>query len=214
MRTPQLLHFNSSDGTRLCYRHWQSERPDPVGAIVLFHRGHEHSGRFQHLVDELELPQYAVFAWDARGHGLSYQQANGHPANPSLGTFIKDVDDFVRHISIAHGFAIENIAAIGQSVGSVLLAAGVHDYAPKIRCMSLAAPAFKVKLYLPLARPALAVARRLFGEFSVKSYVKPQALTHDPERIASYLADPLIQRPISVKVLLALYSTAERVIAD
>src|SRR5207249_6329400 len=37
---------------------------------------------------------------------------------------------------------------------------------------------------------------------------------HDPERIASYESDPLIRRPISVKILLALYITADRVIAD
>jgi esterase/lipase/SAM-dependent methyltransferase len=120
----------------------------------------------------------------------------------------------MRHIGSAHGFAVENIAAIGQSVGSVLLAAWVHDYAPKLRCMTLTAPAFQVKLYVPLARPALSVARHLFGEFQVNSYVKARALTHDPERIASFEADPLIRRPIAAKVLLALYSTATRIIAD
>jgi alpha-beta hydrolase superfamily lysophospholipase len=212
MRTPIDQHFRSSDGTSLYYRHWPSNQPDAAGAIVLFHRGHEHSGRLQHVVDELDLPNYTMFAWDARGHGLSYNK-DDH-GQPSLGTFVKDVDCFVRHVSSVHGFAIEDIAVIGQSVGSVLLAAWAHDYAPKIRCMSLAAPAFQVKLYVPLARPAIAFAGRLFGEFHVNSYVKPSALTHDPERIASYQSDPLIRRPISAKVLLALYSTADRIIAD
>jgi hypothetical protein len=55
---------------------------------------------------------------------------------------------------------------------------------------------------------------RMRGDFNVNSYVKPKALTHDPERIASYLADPLIRRPISVNILLALYSTADRIIED
>src|SRR5206468_7500141 len=39
-------------------------------------------------------------------------------------------------------------------------------------------------------------------------------LTHDPERMASYDADPLITRPISVNILLSLYETAERIVAD
>jgi alpha-beta hydrolase superfamily lysophospholipase len=212
MRTPIDQHFRSNDGNSIYYRHWPACRPNPAGAIVLFHRGHEHSGRLQHVVDELDLPGYAMFAWDARGHGLSYDKSDD--SQPSLGTFVKDVDCFVRHICCTHGFTVEDIAVIGQSVGSVLLAAWAHDYAPKIRCMSLAAPAFQVKLYVPLARPALAIASRLFGEFHVNSYVKPTALTHDPERIASYQTDPLIRRPISAKVLLALYSTAGRIIAD
>ena len=45
------------------------------------------------------------------------------------------------------------MAVIAQSVGAVLVAAWAHDYAPKIRCMVLASPAFKVKLYVPFARP-------------------------------------------------------------
>lgn len=213
MRKPEDKQFKTNDGTHLYYRYWPATGSKATaGAIVLFHRGHEHSGRLQHVVDELNLPEYAMFAWDARGHGQSFDPVD--TSNPSLGTFVKDVDSFVRHIGVVYGFAIEDIAVIGQSVGGVLVAAWVHDYAPKIRCMSLATPAFKVKLYVPLARPALSLARRLFGEFQVKSYVKARALTHDPERIASFEADPLIRRPISVKVLVALYSTATRIIAD
>ena len=32
---------------------------------MLFHRGHEHSARMAHLVDELDLPEFDFFAWDA-----------------------------------------------------------------------------------------------------------------------------------------------------
>ncbi len=212
MRKTECRYFPSSDGTELFYRYWPPQTGKPGGAIVLFHRGHEHSGRLQHLADELDLPNFAIFAWDARGHGLSFNEQDR--SEPTLGTFTKDVDCFIRHISSEYGIAMEQIAVAGQSVGAVLLAAWAHDYAPKIRCMSLAAPAFEVKLYVPLARPALSAASKMFGEFQVNSYVRPSALTHDPERIASYRIDPLIRRPISVKVLLALYSTADRVIAD
>jgi alpha-beta hydrolase superfamily lysophospholipase len=41
---------------------------------------------------------------------------------------------------------------VAQSVGAVLAVTWVHDYAP-IRCLVLASPAFKVKLYVPFARP-------------------------------------------------------------
>jgi SAM-dependent methyltransferase len=44
--------------------------------------------------------------------------------------------------------------------------------------------------------------------------VKPEALTHDPGRIASYKTDPLITRPIAVRVLLGLYSASDRVVTD
>ncbi|MGO9257776.1 MAG: bifunctional alpha/beta hydrolase/class I SAM-dependent methyltransferase [Bryobacteraceae bacterium] len=220
MRIPEERFFTASDRTRLFYRYWPAAGGPAGRAVVLFHRGHEHSGRLQHIVDELDLPSMAMFAWDARGHGRSVDpaaeaaeaQSGSIPA--TIGTLVNDVDGFVRHISSAFGIALGDIAVLAQSVGSVLVATWVHDYAPPIRCMILASPAFSVKLYVPLARSILRLRYRLFGNFYVKSYVKPRALTHDPERIASYLADPLIRRPISANILLALYSTADRVIED
>ena len=80
--------------------------------------------------------------------------------------------------------------------------------------MVLASPAFKVKLYVPFARTGLRAQQKYRGLFYVNSYVKPQFLTHDPARIASYKTDPLITRAIAVTALLGLYDTGERVVAD
>jgi alpha-beta hydrolase superfamily lysophospholipase len=62
----------------------------------------------------------------------------------------------------------------------------VHDYAPRIRALVLASPAFAVKLYVPFARPGLRLMQRLRGDFYVTSYVKARFLTKDPARRASY----------------------------
>lgn len=210
-RHVQHRFFETHDGTRLFYRYWPATEGSSECAVVLLHRGHEHSGRLAHLADELNLPGFAMFAWDARGHGHS---ATTQSQEPTLGTFVKDLDRFVAHISHTYAIPAENIAVVSQSVGSVLAATWVHDYAPRIRCMVLAAPAFKVKLYVPFARTVLGWMHRLFGDFQVNSYVRPGALTHDPERIASYKADPFITRPISVRVLLGLYGTSERIVRD
>jgi alpha-beta hydrolase superfamily lysophospholipase len=203
--------FASFDGTRLFYRHWSAAGVRAKKAVVLFHRGHEHGARMAHLVDELDLPDAAFFAWDARGLGRSPGE-RGYADD--IGVLIKDVDSFIRHISQQYGIAIEDIAVLAQSVGAVLVSAWVHAYAPKIRCMVLASPAFKVKLYVPLARPGLALMLKLRKKFFVNSYVKAKFLTHDAERIASYESDPLITRPIAVNILLGLYEAGERVVGD
>jgi hypothetical protein len=83
-----------------------------------------------------------------------------------------------------------------------------------VRGVTLASPAFKVKLYVPFARAGLKLMHKLRGHFVVNSYVQPQLLTHDAGRIVSYRHDPLISRPIAVGVLLGLYEAAERVVAD
>ena len=211
MRPVEDSTFTTHDGVELFYRHWPAVSATPRGAILLFHRGHEHGGRMAHLAEELDLPDFAVFAWDARGHGRSPGQ-RGH--SPSLAHSVRDVQSFVDHIRATHGIAEEDMAVVAQSVGAVLVATWAHDYAPRVRALVLASPAFKVKLYVPFARAGLKLQHRLRGLFFVNSYVKPQFLTHDPARIASYRADPLITRPIAVNILLDLYEAAERVVAD
>jgi alpha-beta hydrolase superfamily lysophospholipase len=211
MRPVEEKTFETHDGVALFYRHWPAVSGTPRGAILLFHRGHEHSGRTAHLADEFDLPDFAMFAWDARGHGRSPGERG---LSPSLGTSVRDVQTFVDHIATTYGIAVDDMAVIAQSVGAVLVATWVHDYAPNIRCMVLASPAFKVKLYVPFARQGLKLQHAWRGNFFVNSYVKPQFLTHDPERIASYRSDPLISRPIAVNILLGLYEASERVVAD
>ncbi|MCW7537533.1 bifunctional alpha/beta hydrolase/class I SAM-dependent methyltransferase [Aquabacterium sp. A7-Y] len=205
-------HFDTHDGQSLYYRRWTHQGPGPrQGVVVLLHRGHEHSGRMAHLVDELQLPGHDFYAWDARGHGRSPGR-RGH--SPSFATSVRDLQTFVEHLGQAHGVALEEVHVIAQSVGAVLAATWVHDYAPRIRGLTLASPAFKVKLYVPFARSGLKLLKALRGDFFVNSYVKARFLTHDAERIASYDSDPLITRPISANVLLGLYEAAERVVGD
>lgn len=212
MRAQQQFQFHSFDGQPLFYRHWPALRPSATPrAVVLLHRGHEHSGRVAHLVDELDLPDTAVFAWDARGNG---QSPGARGDAPGFEALVRDLDSFIAWIGEHHGIAVQDIAIIAQSVGAVVAATWVHDYAPPLRALVLASPAFKVKLYVPLAVPGLRLMQKLRGNFFVNSYVKPQWLTHDPERVASYRTDPLITRPISVRVLLGLYEAAERVVGD
>ena len=99
-------------------------------------------------------------------------------------------------------------------MGAVLVSAWLHDYAPKIRCAVLASPAFKVKLYVPLARSGLKLMHKWRGNFFVNSYVKSHYLTHNKARQQSYDSDPIIARAISVRILLGLYEASERVVAD
>lgn len=200
----------SWDGAELFYRAWIPEKRTEK-ALLLFHRGHEHSGRWSEVVEMLGLDDVAVFAWDARGHGRSTGE-RGSAEN--FGTMVKDVDAFVRHVSERYGFAQENMIVLAHSVGAVSVAAWVHDYAPPIRAMILATPAFRVRLYVPLAIPSLRLKQKFLGAGYVKSYVKAKMLTHDPVQAALYDADPLIFRQIAVSVLIALHDAGTRLLAD
>src|SRR5438105_14797904 len=202
--------MTSWDGAELFYRAWiPRERTDKT--ILLFHRGHEHSGRWQQTVDLLGLQDIAVFAWDARGHGRSSGERG---AANNFADVIRDVDAFARHISERYKIPFENMIVLAHSLAAVSVAAWVHDYAPPIRAMILATAAFHVKLYVPFAIPFLRMKQKLFGPGQVKSYVKSKLLTRDQGQAAQYDADPLIFRQIAVNVLLDLNDTADRLVAD
>lgn len=203
-------HFTTFDGTELFYRHWPATTRSGK-AVVMFHRGHEHSGRTEHIARELGLDDFDFFAWDARGHGKSPGERGDAPGIEAM---VRDIDVFMNYIGTTHGISSENIVVLAQSVGAVLAAAWVHDYAPNIRALILGSPAFKVKLYVPFARPAIAFWGKVYGNFFVNSYVKAKFLTHDPERIASFTSDPLITRAISARILTGLYDVSERIVAD
>src|SRR5438034_5791547 len=202
--------MKSWDGAELFYRAWIPREPTDK-AILLFHRGHEHSGRWQQTVELLGLKDIAVFAWDARGHGRSPGERG---AANNFADVTRDVDAFARHISGHYEIPFENIIVLAHSLAAVSVVAWVHDYAPPIRAMILATAAFHVKLYVPFAVPLLRMKEKLFGPGEVKSYVKAKLLTRDQEQAAQYDADPLVFRQIAVNVLLDLQDTADRLVAD
>lgn len=209
--TEQQKFFKTADNTELFYRYRPAKDGRNDKAIVLFHRGHEHSGRMMFVADELGFDDFAYFAWDARGHGNSPGERGD---SPSFGTSVSDIQAFMQHIEQEYQIPQENICVIAQSVGAVLVSTWLHDYAPKIRCAVLASPAFKVKLYVPFARQGLALWSKVKGNFFVNSYVKAHYLTHNKDRQESFNQDPLITRSISARILLGLYEAAERVVAD
>jgi alpha-beta hydrolase superfamily lysophospholipase/ubiquinone/menaquinone biosynthesis C-methylase UbiE len=205
--------FASFDGTRLFYRAWSPTRENSSSkrALIVVHRGHEHSGRLHDLIDGLGLDDYAAFGFDCRGHGMS-PGARGFA--PDFSFHVKDLDTFARYICEKYGYEMNNVSVVANSVGAVVTSAWVHDYAPQIRCMVLAAPAFDIKLYIPGALNNLRLLNMIKKPAFISSYVKGRLLTHDPVQAKMYNEDKLITPQIAVNILIDLHDTAKRVIKD
>ncbi len=209
-RECETSEFATWDETALFYRSWKP-RAEGKKAVILIHRGHEHSGRLQELVDRLDLPDHWMFSWDNRGHGRSPGRRGFAPSYSAL---VRDLDAFVRHLRETHGLRNEDISIVANSVGAVTASAWVHDYAPGIRSIVLAAPAFRIRLYMPFAIPLLRLWRKIKPDAVISSYVKSKMLTHDPEQAAAYDADERITKDISNHILLGLHDAATRVMYD
>ncbi len=200
------------DGIELFYRSW-IPRGKVDRALFLFHRGQEHSGRLEDVVQALGLEETAVFAWDARGHGRTLDP-RGHA--PSFAQWVRDQDFFVRALTRRHGIRLEETVLLGQSTGAVITAAWVRDYAPPIRGMILVSPAFRIKTYVPFALPGLRLLQSLkgFRHKVVRSYVGARMLTCDRRQREAYRQDPWITREISVSALLGLHDAGTRLVRD
>lgn len=210
--------YNAYDGTAIYYRYWLTmplegikNASQPLRQVILLHRGHEHSGRLAELGQQFAAAGYQVFAWDARGNGRS-GGIKDHAE--SVTELERDLDGFVQLVIGKTGIAIEDTLIVASSIGAVLAAAWVHDYAPNIRGMILGTPALSIRLYMPFAIPSLKVARVLGLMSRVSSYVKAQVLTHDKDAQQAYNADPLISNSISTDLLIDTHATGQRLLDD
>ncbi|WP_201593080.1 alpha/beta fold hydrolase [Psychrobacter sp. Pi2-51] len=213
--------YNAYDGTAIYYRYWLTmplenikqagQRHTQQRQVILLHRGHEHSGRLAELGEQFAKAGYQVFAWDARGNGRS-GGIKDHAE--SITELERDLDGFVQLVIGQTGIAIEDTLIVASSIGAVLAAAWVHDYAPSIRGMILGTPALSIRLYMPFAIPSLKVARALGLMSRVSSYVKAQVLTHDKDAQQAYNADPLISNSISTDLLIDTHATGQRLLDD
>src|SRR3954467_4182520 len=110
--------FASWDGTELFYRAWLPAK-STSRALILLHRGHEHSGRLAEVVERLGVSDAAVFAWDQRGHGRSPGPRGGAE---SVAALAKDLDALARHLCRTHGVRLDETVVIAHSVGGVVAA--------------------------------------------------------------------------------------------
>ena len=209
-RSPEESTFTASDGQEIFYRLWRSASMSS-DAVLLFHRGHEHSARWQDFVDSSDMENCWFFAWDARGHGKTDGERG---AAESFSRMVRDADEFAAHLCKTYDLELENFGVVAQSVGAVLAATWIHDYCPNVRAMVLATPAFRIKLYVPFAITGLRLLRKIRPKSFIKSYVKPGMLTHDAEQADSYANDPLVSPQIAVNILLDLHDTSTRIVED
>ncbi|SEG58451.1 bifunctional alpha/beta hydrolase/class I SAM-dependent methyltransferase [Marinobacterium lutimaris] len=206
----RLDQFYAADGTKIVFRHWHPETFNQR-ILVLLHRGHEHSARMAEMADFFVQQGYSVYAWDARGNGLSEGERDHADSYAQLA---HDLDLFIQRIEEESGINRDQFVVIASSVGAVIATAWLHDYAPKIRGIILATPAFKIRLYIPFSEPLLAVAQKFKLMPRVSSYVKSRMLTHDRQQQQIYNEDPLISTSISTPLLLDTLKTGRRLVDD
>ncbi|MEX8493412.1 class I SAM-dependent methyltransferase family protein [Sphaerotilus sp.] len=164
--------FPGSDHARLFYRCWQprdtrrSAAAPPLRVLVFLHSDHAHSGHLLPVVEPLLGLQDWAFAWDARGHGHSPGARDGAADVAGL---VQDFHCFTRHLRQTHNLSTEDMLIVAHGVGAVIAATWIHDHAPRLRGVVMAAAAFQSKGFARFTAPArqrAGTARRIVANAS------------------------------------------------
>jgi len=198
--------FAGLGGVDLYRQEWL---PDvrPRAAVVLVHGVGEHSGRYGRLVGPLTEAGYAVYAYDHRGHGRS--------SGPRV--HIDRWEQYRADLATHLAFVAEQTPGCptvlyGHSMGSLV----VLDYLLDRR-EGLAGAVISGAALEPagVGSPALiAIARvlsRIAPHFSMSLGIDPGSLTRDPEALAAYSADELIEPKATMRWGTESLDTVERI---
>lgn len=191
MPAPRTLYLTTSDGLNLRCLSW--DHVEPKAVIALVHGMGEHCGRYGHVADYFTQQDYALMAYDQRGHGES-GGPRGHC--PNLEALLDDLALFLRKVEkeypgtpiVLYGHSMGGNVVLNYTLKRKAAIAGLIVSSPWID-LAFAPPAWKVSVarWLKLFLPKLTLSNDL----------DVSHLSHDPQVVSAYQKDPLVHNKIT-----------------
>ncbi|HKB54258.1 MAG TPA: lysophospholipase [Ramlibacter sp.] len=191
-----LSPFTASDGENIALHEWPLPRGSAARAVVvLVHGLGEHAGRYARLAAHLNAWGFAVRGYDQYGHGESGGARGGLPTSARL---LEDLADVIEATHQRLGGDLPLIV-LGHSLGGLVAASLVARRGAAIDALVLSSPALGTRLS-PVQKLLLATLPRLAPNLTVGNGLDPRLLSHDPDVVAAYRADPLVHDRISARL--------------
>lgn len=185
--------FAGSEGS-ITYHYW-SPSGETRGVVILVHGYAEHAARYAHVADALIEKDFAVYAEDHLGHGLS----EGERA--LITDFEHIVDDLHTLATIARGNHPDvPVVLAGHSMGGLLTARYAERYPDELAGAG----------FLGAVLGDWQWAREVLSYDEIP-YQEPEysGMSRDPETVRQYTEDPLVyhgqyKRPLLESEIVAL----------
>jgi alpha-beta hydrolase superfamily lysophospholipase len=178
----QTAWLAMADGQRLFLRDWPLRQAR--GAVLIVHGLGEHSGRYQRLAQWFNQRGYAVRSYDQRGHGQTKGQRGA----------LRHADDLLEDLATVYlDYASGQPHApllLGHSMGGLVAARTVLDGRVKPPALVLSSPALRSWEPAWLVRLARVLSHAT-PRLPLRSNLKSDRLSHDPQVAAAYRGDPL-----------------------
>jgi alpha-beta hydrolase superfamily lysophospholipase len=173
----------------LLVRHWPAAGAEPGGrpwaSVLLVHGLGEHSGRYEHVGDQMAAAGLDVHAYDHRGAGGSGGR-RGHVDRWS--DQHDDLESRLRAVRVSAGGS--PVVLYGHSLGGLIVSGYLLTDRPKPDLAIVSAPALDSTL--ASWKKALApILGRVMPTLAVPNGVDGSTLSRDPSVAAKLVADPL-----------------------
>ena len=207
--TSTLSKLSLAPGLQLALRDWPLADATAMRAQVLIVHGlGEHSGRYEHVAQQLNSWGYAVRSFDLWGHGLSDGERGSMRDEHALLDDLAAVVDQTRK-SMAPG---QSLVLLGHSLGGLLAARFVSLRMRPIDALVLSSPALDPGLNA-FQKLLLATLPGIAPNLRVGNGLQVKYLSHDPAVVAAYQADPLVHDRISARLALFIAQAGREVLA-
>ena len=197
--------WRAADGMRLAVYDWKAI--NPRGVVLLVHGLGEHAMRYTHVAAWFVARGYAVRAYDQFGHGNSEGPRGGLLRESQLPEHLGELATAtMEHPS----FAGRPLVLIGHSLGGLVVASAICRglVAPQLAVLS--SPALAVRM-AAWQRAAVKILPRLAPALTLGNGLDPNMLSHDPQVVAHYIADPLVHDRICARLGAFVAIEGERV---
>ncbi|HPM75534.1 MAG TPA: lysophospholipase [bacterium] len=196
--------FQNADKMQVFYRHWPVA--DAKAVVVICHGLGEHGDRYGNLVDRIVPAGYAAFAHDHRGHGKS-AGLRGH-----VDSFDQFLNDVYRMIAMAREIYPEKrIFLLGHSMGGLIVLAYALRHPDTIDAVIASGAALKLAVEVPKLKATIgSLMAKIWPTLSLSNGLDPQQISHDPEVVRAYIADPLVHDRVTARFFQEFTATIDK----
>lgn len=187
--------LTARDGTHLVVMDWPLDKGPVRGVVLIVHGLGEHAWRYDALALELNSWGFAVRAYDQYGHGESMGQRGALPGDDRLLQDLAEVVDESR----ARMHDETPLIVLGHSMGGLVAARFVSLGMRRLDALVLSSPVLDPGLNT-FQKLLLAVLPPLAPNLRVGNGLNPDFISHDPQVVARYKADPLVHDRISARL--------------
>lgn len=205
--------FITADLARLAVRDWSgNDTPHATSSsrkplVMIVHGLGEHASRYQPLAARLTAAGYPVRCYDHYGHGHSSGPRGGLARDLQL---VEHLAELAKATMALPQYEGRKLVLIGHSLGGLVAASAVARSLVTPSLLVLSSPALAVRM-APWQRAAVKVLPRLAPNLTLGNGLDPQILSHDPQVVADYLADPLVHDRICARLGGFVFGEGQRV---